>query len=69
MNDLMQIQFITCGIFILVFAIVLKFRLMKKVFPGLELEQEPLLFLNGILVVIILYLSYIIIRNLWIILR
>jgi hypothetical protein len=69
MSDLIQIQFITCAPIILVCLLALRFRLLQKVLRGLELEPEHIQFLQGILILIICYLTFLLIRDTWWLLR
>jgi hypothetical protein len=65
MTDLIMIQLITSSVIIMTFALILRFKLLRKTFRSLEFGEEVFTFLNGILVMVMLYLSFIIIRDLW----
>jgi hypothetical protein len=65
MTDLIRIQLITSSVILVTFALVLRFKLLRKTFRSLEFEGEVFAFLNGILVMVMLYLSFLIIRDLW----
>ncbi len=65
MTDLIRIQLITSSVIIMTFALVLRFKLLRKTFRSLEFGEEVFTFLNGILVMVMLYLSFLIIRDLW----
>jgi hypothetical protein len=69
MTDLIRIQLITSSVIMVIFAVVLRFKLLRKTFRSLESEEEHLPLLNGILIVIMLYLVFLIIRDLWKVLR
>jgi hypothetical protein len=68
-NDLIEIQFITCTPIILVCILALRFHLLQKILGRFELESEHLQFLQGILILIILYLAFLLIRDSWWLLR
>jgi hypothetical protein len=65
MNDLIEIQFLTCTPIIVLSIVTLRFQLLQKVFHRQELEPEHIRFLQGILVLVIVYLSYLLIRDTW----
>jgi len=69
MTDLIEIQFITCIPIIVACLLMLRFRLLQKALRGLELEPEHIQFLQGILILIILYLTYLLVRDIWWLLR
>jgi hypothetical protein len=69
MTDLIKIQLITSSVILVTFALVLRFKLLRKTFRSLEFEEGPFTFFHGILVIIMLYLTFLIARDLWKILR
>ena len=64
MTDLIRIQLITSSVILVTFALVLRFKLLRKTFRSLEFEEELFAFLQGILVTIMLYLTFLIVREL-----
>jgi hypothetical protein len=65
MTDLIQIQLISSSVILVTLALVLRFQLLMKTFRSLEFEEELFTFLHGILVMIMLYLTFLIVRDLW----
>jgi hypothetical protein len=65
MTDLIKIQLITSSVILVTFALALRFKLLRKTFRSLEFEEELFTFLHGILVMIMLYLTFLIVRDLW----
>jgi hypothetical protein len=68
MTDLIKIQLITSSVILVTFALVLRFQLLRKTFRSLEFEEELVTFLHGILAMI-MYLTFLIVRDLWQVLR
>jgi hypothetical protein len=69
MTDLIKIQLITSSVILVTFALVLRFRLLRKTFRSLEFEEGLFTVLHGILGTIMLYLTFLIVRDLWQVLR
>jgi len=64
MTDLIEIQLITSSIIIMFFALGLRFRLFRKAFRALDLEEGFVAF-QGIIIAIMLYLGFLIVRDIW----
>ncbi len=69
MTDLIKIQLIASSMILVAFALVLRFKLLRKTFRSLEFGEELFMFLHGILVMVMLYLTFLIVRDLWKVLR
>jgi hypothetical protein len=68
MTDLIQIQLITSSLIITIFALALRFGLFGKVFRGLDLEEGFPAF-RIIIIAIMAYLTFLIAKDIWKVVR
>jgi hypothetical protein len=68
MTDLIEIQLITSSAIIAVFALGLRLRLFRKFFQRLDAEEGFQSF-RAIIIAIMLYLTFLIVRDIWKVLR
>jgi len=68
MSDLIEIQLITAGAIIAIFPVALRLGLFRKAFRSLDLEEGFPAF-RVIIIAIMLYLSFLIAKDLWQVLR
>ncbi|HEV2620356.1 MAG TPA: hypothetical protein VGU23_10515 [Acidobacteriaceae bacterium] len=64
MSDLIQIQLITSSAILLTFAVALRFGLFRKAFRKFDIEEGFPVF-RVIVIATMLYLAFLIVRDLW----
>ena len=69
MTDLIEIQLITSSMIVGILGVALRFKLLQKALQSIGFDEEQFRFLRVIVIMIMLYLTFLIVRDLWKVLR
>ena len=69
MTDLIEIRLITSSMIVGILGVALRFKLLRRALQSIGFDEEQFTFLRVIVVIIMLYLTVLIVRDLWKVLR